>query len=51
MLNKFNYSFDIENMNYTLDKLVIENNKKLKENKDYWIQIGRNYSDHIKKFN
>ena len=51
MLNKFNYSFEITNMNYTLDKLVIENNKKLKENKDYWIQIGRNYSDHIKKFN
>ena len=51
MLNKFNYTFDLTNMNYTLDKLVIENNKKLKENKDYWIQIGRNYSDHFKKFN
>jgi len=46
MLNKFNYSFIINNtINYTqIDSLVVKNNKNLKENKDYWIQKSKNYS-------
>jgi hypothetical protein len=50
MLNKFNYIFDVTNMNFTIDKLVVDNNKNIKENRDYWIQKGRNFSEYIKLF-
>ena len=50
LLKKLNYDFDI-NMNFTADSIVIENDKKIKENKVYWDKKGVEYSDHIKLFN
>ncbi len=50
LLKKLNYDFDI-NMNFTADSIVIENDKKIKENKVYWDKKGIEYSDHIKLFN
>ncbi len=38
-------------MNFTADSIVIENDKKIKENKVYWDKKGIEYSDHIKLFN
>jgi hypothetical protein len=49
LLKKLNYDFDI-NMNFTADSIVIENDKKIKENKDYWEKKGIENSDHIKRF-
>jgi len=49
LLKKLNYDFDI-NMNYTADSIVIENDKKIKENKNYWEIKELQNSDHIKSF-
>ena len=49
LLKRLNYDFDI-NMNFTADSIVIENDKKIKENKDYWEKKGVENSDHIKLF-
>jgi hypothetical protein len=49
LLKKLNYGFDI-NMNFTADSIVIENDKKIKENKVYWDKKGIENSDHIKMF-
>jgi len=53
MLKNFNYSFEIDQNNLLFkeaEALVIQNNKLLNENKEYWKQKSRNISDHIKDF-
>jgi hypothetical protein len=46
MLNIFNYSFEINNNSFIQrDELVVENEKNLKENKEYWIEKSRNFSE------
>ena len=42
LLEKFNYSLDLNSLNYNenqADKLVIENNKLINENRTYWENI------------
>ena len=48
-LKKLNYDFDV-NLNFTADSIVIENDKKIKENRAYWEKKELENSDHIKSF-
>jgi protein-tyrosine sulfotransferase len=47
LLEKFNYSLDLNSLNYNenqADKLVIENNKLINENRTYWHEKSKKYS-------
>ena len=51
MLKELKYALNVTNLfqNDTADSLVIKNNEKINQNKDYWDLKGRKLSEHLIK--